>query len=136
MLHGVGVDVVDVDRLARMIDRYGETFLARWFSERERTDCSEDRMPARAFSARFAIKEAVWKALGMGRRTDPPPWRQISARYDVPTDAWTVELGGALAVSAHKVHVTSIHCTVSVAGGVATAVAHAYAAAAGDERRV
>ena len=59
----VGVDLMDVERIARSLDRYGEKFYARFFTENERALCKDQ--PER-LAARFAAKEATAKALGTG----------------------------------------------------------------------
>ena len=58
-----GVDLLDVERLARAVDRHGERFLRRVFTDRERADSAG--RPA-SLAARFAAKEAAAKALGCG----------------------------------------------------------------------
>jgi holo-[acyl-carrier protein] synthase len=58
-----GVDIVEIDRIARAIDRFGERFLIRVFSEAEIT---RSRRRPSELAARFAAKEAVAKALGVG----------------------------------------------------------------------
>lgn len=63
---GVGLDFVDVPRLAEVIERQGEVFLRRVFSEGERTYCEAKREPAIFYAARFAAKEAISKAFGTG----------------------------------------------------------------------
>jgi holo-[acyl-carrier protein] synthase len=59
----VGVDLMDVERIARSLDRYGDRFYRRLFTENERRQCGT--RPER-LAARFAAKEAVAKALGTG----------------------------------------------------------------------
>jgi holo-[acyl-carrier protein] synthase len=58
-----GVDIIEIERVARAIERHGPRFYARFFTEREVT---ESRRQAAALAARFAAKEAVAKALGTG----------------------------------------------------------------------
>jgi holo-[acyl-carrier protein] synthase len=65
-IFGIGIDVVEVDRIAAAIERQGEPFLARVFTPAERAYCEAHRHPAPHFAARFAAKEAVAKALGTG----------------------------------------------------------------------
>lgn len=60
-----GVDLVELDRIRRVVDRHGERFLARVYTPRE-LDLYRARLPELA--ARFAAKEAVSKALGTGLR--------------------------------------------------------------------
>jgi holo-[acyl-carrier protein] synthase len=65
-IHGIGIDVVEVERIASAIARHGEPFLSRLFTESERTYCSSQKRPELHYAARFAAKEAVSKALGTG----------------------------------------------------------------------
>lgn len=65
-IHGIGIDVVEVARIAAAMERHGETFLARIFTPAERDYCAAMKRPEMHFAARFAAKEAVAKALGTG----------------------------------------------------------------------
>ena len=65
-IFGIGIDVVEVDRIAKAIERHGEPFLARLFTDGERAYCQQQKRPALHYAARFAAKEAVSKALGTG----------------------------------------------------------------------
>ncbi len=66
MIIGVGVDIVDVDRVRRAVERHGERFLRRVYSSEEVKYCRESRHSDQRFATRFAAKEAVLKALGIG----------------------------------------------------------------------
>lgn len=64
---GHGVDIVEVARIARMIDDHGERFLARVFTPAERAYADDSPVRrAERLAARFAAKEAAFKALGTG----------------------------------------------------------------------
>jgi holo-[acyl-carrier protein] synthase len=63
---GVGLDATDIDRVADTIERYGERFLNRIFTQGEIAYCTNRRVPAIHFAGRFAAKEAAMKALGTG----------------------------------------------------------------------
>jgi holo-[acyl-carrier protein] synthase len=63
---GLGLDATDIDRIADTIERFGERFLNRIFTEREVAYCTARRVPAIHFAGRFAAKEATMKALGTG----------------------------------------------------------------------
>jgi holo-[acyl-carrier protein] synthase len=73
----VGVDMMDVERVARSLERYGERFYARFYTETERQHCQGQ--PQR-LAARFAAKEAVAKALGTG--IGDIGWREIEVDCD------------------------------------------------------
>lgn len=66
MIFGIGIDVVEVDRIETAIARQGEAFLSKLFTAREREYCERQRRPGLHFAARFAAKEAASKALGTG----------------------------------------------------------------------
>ena len=63
---GVGLDATEIERVADMIERYGERFLRRVFTNGEVAYCHARRDFASSFAARFAAKEAAMKALGTG----------------------------------------------------------------------
>jgi holo-[acyl-carrier protein] synthase len=65
-IFGIGIDVVEVERIAAAIERHGEPFLAKIFTPAERNYCVTQKIPALHYAARFAAKEAVSKALGTG----------------------------------------------------------------------
>ena len=65
-IFGIGIDVVEVERIAAAIERHGEPFLAKLFTAEERKYCAVQKKPALHYAARFAAKEAVSKALGTG----------------------------------------------------------------------
>jgi holo-[acyl-carrier protein] synthase len=60
---GVGIDLVSVVRMERMVDRWGVKFLKRVFTDREIAYCTGKARPADSFAARFAAKEAFFKAV-------------------------------------------------------------------------
>jgi holo-[acyl-carrier protein] synthase len=67
MVIGTGIDVVEIERVARSIERYGSRFLERVYTAAEIAYCQRKRRnAAESFAARFAAKEAGAKALGTG----------------------------------------------------------------------
>jgi holo-[acyl-carrier protein] synthase len=67
MILGTGIDVIDIERIARSIERYGDHFLRRVYTPGEIAYCQRKRRnAAESFAARFAAKEAAAKALGTG----------------------------------------------------------------------
>src|ERR671937_2944761 len=73
---GLGLDATDIDRISDTIDRYGERFLTRIFTEGEIAYCMRRRVPAIHFAGRFAAKEAAMKALGTGH-SQGVLWRDV-----------------------------------------------------------
>jgi holo-[acyl-carrier protein] synthase len=63
---GTGLDASDIHRIAEAIERFGERFVRRVFTEGEIAYCRRKRDAASSFAARFAAKEAAMKALGTG----------------------------------------------------------------------
>jgi holo-[acyl-carrier protein] synthase len=63
---GIGIDLVEVERIQHSLDRFGERFLLRVFTEGEIKYSMSMKFPARHLAARFAGKEAVAKAFGTG----------------------------------------------------------------------
>ena len=66
MIEGVGVDVVEIRRLQRAIDQWGNFFLHKIFTDRELAYAQSKKNPLPHIAARFAVKEAVAKALSTG----------------------------------------------------------------------
>ncbi len=74
---GVGVDLVDVDRIRKSRENHGDHFLEKVFTEEEREYCLGMSDPDPHFAARFAAKEAVAKAFGTGIGEEVG-WRSVS----------------------------------------------------------
>ena len=66
MIRGIGVDIVNVDRIERAVARWGHRFLERIFTAAEIERCEQRARPAQCLALRFAAKEAFAKALGLG----------------------------------------------------------------------
>jgi len=95
MIIGIGSDMVDIRRIEKAIERYGDRFLDRIFTEPERA--KSDRRAARAasYAKRFAAKEACAKALGTGLDRGVF-WRDMGV-VNLPTGQPTMQLTGAAA---------------------------------------
>jgi len=68
MIKGLGIDIVEIERIKKAIDRHGQRFLDKLFTEKEQDYCLSHIHSAVRFAVRFAAKEAVAKALGTGFR--------------------------------------------------------------------
>jgi holo-[acyl-carrier protein] synthase len=66
MVESVGIDLAEIKRIEKAIDRYGDRFLGRVFTPWEIQYCLSKINPASSFAGRFAVKEAVFKAIGTG----------------------------------------------------------------------
>jgi len=64
MIHGIGIDAVDISRFERAMERWGERLCERLFTPSELAYCLAKRRPGRHLSARFAAKVSFFKALG------------------------------------------------------------------------
>ena len=73
---GLGLDATDIPRIAATIERYGDRFLHRIFTDGEIVYCQRRRHPEIHFAGRFAAKEAAMKALGTGH-TQQVLWRDV-----------------------------------------------------------
>ncbi len=76
MILGVGTDLIDIRRIESTIKRFGDRFLERIFTPKERELAERRSSPAAAFAQRYAAKEACAKALGTGFR-ESVFWRDI-----------------------------------------------------------
>jgi len=95
MIIGIGNDMIDIRRVERTIERYGERFLERVFTETERRKSDGRAMRAASYAKRFAAKEACAKALGTGFR-DGVFWRDMGV-VNLPSGRPTLELTGGAA---------------------------------------
>ncbi len=116
MIRGVGIDVVEVGRVGRALERHGERFVRRVFRPSE----VGSPVSPRSLAARFAAKEAVFKALGTGlsgglRWTDV----EVVARAG---GAPGLRLHGRAWEAALALGVTRTHLSLTHDGGVAAAV--------------
>jgi len=94
LIIGLGSDLTDIRRIEQTLERFGERFVARIFTETERTRSERKADRAASYAKRFAAKEACAKALGTGMRAGVF-WRDmgvVNARSGQPTMTLT---GGA-----------------------------------------
>jgi len=77
---GLGCDIIEVSRVQGVLERQGERFLNRVFTEAERAYCQEKRNPYPFFAARFAAKEAVSKCFTTGIGAELS-WKSIEVRH-------------------------------------------------------
>jgi holo-[acyl-carrier protein] synthase len=95
MILGIGSDITDVRRIAKVIERHGDRFLSRIFTATERARAEGKRNRVETYAKRFAAKEACAKALGTGLRGGVR-WRDMGV-VNLVSGRPTMELtGGAL----------------------------------------
>ena len=95
MIIGIGNDMIDIRRVERTIERYGERFLERVFTQVEQLKSDGRAMRAASYAKRFAAKEACAKALGTGFRQGVF-WRDMGV-VNLPSGRPTLELTGGAA---------------------------------------
>ena len=95
MILGIGNDIVDIRRIERTLERYGERFVARIFTEVERQRSERRRLRVESYAKRFAAKEACSKALGTGFRRGVY-WRDLGV-VNLPSGRPTMALTGGAA---------------------------------------
>ena len=119
MIYGIGVDLVEIDRMERAITRSGPRLVERLYTADERAYCSAKRLLYPCFAARFACKEAFLKALGTGLRKHMR-WRDIEVRRD-PLGKPFLHLYGYLRERCADAGIRHIHLSLSHSAGHAIA---------------
>jgi holo-[acyl-carrier protein] synthase len=112
---GVGADLCDIRRIQSSLDRFGERFKARCFTDLERARSDRKPDPAWSYAKRFAAKEACAKALGTGMRADVY-WRDmgvVNQRSGRPTLVLTGHAAKHLERLMPEGHAPNIHLTLS-----------------------
>jgi len=95
MIIGMGNDMIDIRRIEASIDRFGDRFIQRLFTEIEQKKSDRRRMRAASYAKRFAAKEACSKALGTGFRRGTF-WRDMGV-VNLPSGKPTMKLTGGAA---------------------------------------
>ena len=95
MILGLGNDIIDIRRVERTIERYGDRFLSRVFTDIERRKSDGRAGRAASYAKRFAAKEACAKALGTGFRQGVF-WRDMGV-VNLPSGRPTMKLTGGAA---------------------------------------
>lgn len=123
---GHGIDLADTARIAALIERHGERFLARVFSESERGYCEANpKRRMEHYAARFAAKEATLKAIGTGWTngiawTDVEVVRLPSGRPELRVHGKVATIAGRLGVRAWTISISHTE-TTAMASVIATA---------------
>jgi holo-[acyl-carrier protein] synthase len=115
---GIGIDVVAIERMARLVGDgpRSERFLQRCFTARERAYCDARRDRANRYAVRFAAKEAMVKALGAPRGVR---WTDIEVAREEGKPR--LALSGAAERAARGLEVGNVHLSLSHDGGIAAA---------------
>ena len=119
MIIGLGSDLIDIRRVDKSIERFGERFLSRIFTavEREKSDKRSQR--AASYAKRFAAKEAFSKAIGTGIHA-PFTWHSITVTRNAKGKPG-IEPNVAMASHLKELGVTGTHISLTDDGDVAMA---------------
>jgi holo-[acyl-carrier protein] synthase len=120
MIIGLGVDIMQIDRIETAIERRGRFFLERVFTPSEIAYCESHRRRGERFAGRFAAKEAAMKALGTGW-TRGVRWIDIEVVRE-PSGKPTLRLAGAACEIASGLGVKHIALTITHDGNTALAL--------------
>lgn len=108
---GIGTDITECLRIARMIERYGEMFLNRVYTPEEIRYCQNRKQSTQHYAGRWAAKEAVLKALGTGW-VRGISWRDIEIRND-PRGRPTVAVRGGTRDVIERMGIAEILVSIS-----------------------
>lgn len=109
---GTGTDIVEIDRVQRSIERFGQAFLERVFTPGEIRYCqARNKGAAESFAARFAAKEAAAKALGTGMARGVG-WKEIEVVRQAG-ERPTVRFSGRAGQHAERLGVTAAHLSLT-----------------------
>lgn len=111
MIVGTGIDIAEVPRVGEAIERFGERFLRRVFTEEERRYCDSKANRVERYAARFAAKEAAMKALGTGWNRGVR-WRDIEV-YRKPGTRPTIRFYGVAAEFAARLGANHVALSLS-----------------------
>ena len=122
MLVGTGIDLVEVPRIARSIERFGDRFLQRVFTDAEIAYCRARASYAESFAARFAAKEAGAKALGTGIQHGVS-WKELEVQR-LPGERPALHLSGRARAIAGQLGVIRVSLSLTHTAALAMATVH------------
>jgi holo-[acyl-carrier protein] synthase len=137
MIIGIGSDLIDIRRVEKSLERYGERFISRVYTDIERARSEARRERAASYAKRFAAKEACAKALGTGI-SHGVFWRDmgvVNLSGGKPTMALTGGAASQLARILPPGHEAAIHLTITDDFTLAQAFVIIEAVPAGHRRR-
>ena len=118
---GIGTDITECLRIARMIERHGELFIDRVYTPEEIKYCQSRKQATQHYTGRWAAKEAILKAIGTGWRRGIS-WRDMEVRND-PSGKPVVAVRGGVKEVIERLGISEIHVTISHCRSHATATA-------------
>lgn len=129
MIIGIGNDLIDIRRIEKTLERHGERFVKRVFTDIERAKSDRRHLRAASYAKRFAAKEACAKALGTGLSRGVF-WRDMGV-VNLPGGKPTLALTGGAAKRLEEImppgHVADIHLTITDEFPIAQAIVIIYA---------
>jgi len=111
MIKGIGIDSIELQRIARVYAEYGEHFLRKIYTESERDYFRRWSDPVPRIAGRFAVKEACMKALGTGWNRGVR-WRDIEVLRH-PSGKPYIQLHGEARRILSSLDASEIHCTIT-----------------------
>jgi len=112
MIIGIGIDLVEIERFRKVVERLKDRFLFKVFTQEEQQFCLSHRDPIPHFAARFAAKEALFKALGTGW-AQGVTWLDVEVRRETPNAPSMLIRGHAgqlcSAKGSQKIHLSLSH---------------------------
>lgn len=116
MIIGIGNDLCNIERIARSLDRFGERFENRCFTEGEIAKARRRRLTAETYAKRFAAKEACAKALGTGVPRAGVHWKHMEV-INLPSGKPTLQLTEGALTRLHAIMpegmVPTVHLTMT-----------------------
>lgn len=123
MIHGTGIDIIEVSRIKKSMDRYAGRFEERIFTPQEIEYCRSQADPGKHFAGRFAAKEAVLKSLGTGM-AQGIFWKDMEI-LNQESGAPVLQFSGAAKAIFNSLNLKNVH--ISISHDKLYAIAHAVA---------
>lgn len=120
-IYGIGTDITECDRIRKMLEKHGEIFWGRVFTDWENAYCRSKKQSLESYSGRWCAKEAILKAIGTGW-VHGIAWRDMEIRNSA-SGAPFVCLGGGVLKAALARGISDIQITISHCSSHATATA-------------
>jgi len=121
MICGMGIDITDIERIRTMVSQYDDGFLGRVYTEKERSEAALRQNTAPYYAGRWAVKEAVSKALGCGIG-EKCAWKDIET-LNCESGRPCTTLTGNAAKTMQAIGGKTLHITLSHESGNAIAMA-------------
>lgn len=120
MIYGIGIDLVENERIGKIISKWGEKFLSRIFCEGEIAYCSCYKQASIHYGARFAVKEAFLKAIGtgMGKEIKMQDIEVMNDKSGKPE----IKLTGEAQTYVRKVGIEKVHVSITHTKDYASAI--------------